>query len=241
MLLISSNLWSVLRPEEPGSRHICFTGSFCHQRTIARLSHAAAKLRLFQHRHQPDLHPGESLCPFPSPARLALPWAVPSAPRSSGEPPGSTSDPWRCAGRATFQPGLAPRSSASGLKQPNLTPALIRGRAWSDRDLQFSWRSCMSRKWIENPTCSWSYCLQISSTRMGSFPNARREEQTDQHIFLKHRTLAHSERSPVATEVRGDSCRGQVALVGSLNPQVFSGFGTLAISVFTREGMPLAC
>lgn len=99
----------------------------------------------------------------------------------------------------------------------------------------------MSRKWVENPTCIWSYCLQISSTQMGSFLNARGKEQTEHHIFLKHRTLAHSEHSSVATEVRGDSCRGQVAVVGALNPQVFSALGTLAMSVFTREGMPLAC
>lgn len=98
----------------------------------------------------------------------------------------------------------------------------------------------MSRKGIENPTGSWSYCLQILSTHMGSFPNAGGEEQREQGIFPKHRTLAHSDHSPVAMEVHGDSCRGQVPLVGPLNPQVFSESGTVAMSVFKREGMPLA-
>lgn len=43
----------------------------------------------------------------------------------------------------------------------------------------------MGKKWIENPTCSWSYCLQVLSDQMGSFPNAKVEEQTKHHIFIK--------------------------------------------------------
>lgn len=74
----------------------------------------------------------------------------------------------------------------------------------------------------------------------GLFPECKKGRADRAPYSRKGRTPAHSEHSPVTTEVHGDSCRGQVALVGPLNPQVFSGLGTLAMSVFTREGMPLA-
>lgn len=96
----------------------------------------------------------------------------------------------------------------------------------------------MSRKWIENPICSWSYCLKISPS---SLPNERGKEQAEHYIFLKHRTLAHSKHSPVAAEVHRDSGRGQVALVGSLSPHIFSGLETLAMSGFMTKGIPLVC